>query len=93
MAVPCIVTDISGCRETVEPGHNGLLTPLGDVPALAQAMLTLLTDPDRAQRMGREGRRIALERFDERLVFDRVIAEYARLLQQKRLHQHVSPQR
>jgi glycosyltransferase involved in cell wall biosynthesis len=93
MAVPCIVTDISGCREAVEPGLTGLLTPLGDVPALAQAMLTLLTDPNRAQRMGREGRRIALERFDERLVFDRVIAEYARLLQQKRLHQHVSPQR
>lgn len=93
MAVPCIVTDIPGCRETVEPGRNGLLTPLGDAPALAQAMLTLLTDPDRAQQMGREGRRMALERFDERLVFEKVVAEYARLLQQKGLHPRVSPAR
>ena len=89
MAVPCVVTDIPGCRETVEAGRNGLLTPLGDVPALARAMLALLTDPDRAQRMGREGRRIAVERFDERLVFDRVLAEYARLLQEKGLNEYI----
>jgi glycosyltransferase involved in cell wall biosynthesis len=93
MAVPCIVTDIPGCRETVEPGRNGLLTPLGDAPGLAQAMQTLLTDLDRAHQMGREGRQIALKRFDERLVFDKILAEYAQLLQQKGLHQYVSPHR
>jgi glycosyltransferase involved in cell wall biosynthesis len=85
MAVPCIVTNIPGCRETVEPGRNGLLVPLGDVPALAKAMYDLLTNPEKARRMGRQGRQIALERFDERLVFARVTAEYARLLQKKGL--------
>jgi serine/threonine-protein kinase RIO1 len=35
--------------------------------------------------MGHEGRRMALERFDEQLVFDKVKAEYARLLQAKGL--------
>jgi len=85
MAIPCIVTDIPGCRETVEPGRNGLLVPLGDVPALAKAMLDMLTNPEKARRMGRQGRQMALERFDERLVFARVTAEYARLLQKKGL--------
>jgi glycosyltransferase involved in cell wall biosynthesis len=85
MGVPCVVTDIPGCRETVEHGRNGFLVPLGDVQALAGAVLDLLTDRPRAHRMGTEGRRIALERFDERLVFEKVKAEYARLLREKGL--------
>jgi glycosyltransferase involved in cell wall biosynthesis len=85
MGVPSIVTDIPGCREVVEHGRNGLLVPLGDVDALVRAILGLLSDPERAKRMGQEGRRIALERFDERLVFEKVKAEYARLLRQKGL--------
>ena len=35
--------------------------------------------------MGEEGRRMALERFDERLVFEKVKTEYARLLREKGL--------
>jgi glycosyltransferase involved in cell wall biosynthesis len=83
MAVPCVVTDIPGCRESVEHGRNGLLVPLDDVPALARAILELLTDRERAQRLGQTGRRMALERFDERLVFEKVKAEYSRLLREK----------
>ena len=85
MSVPCVVTDIRGCRETVEHGRNGLLVPVGDVQALADAIVDLLSDRTRAQHMGEEGRKIALERFDEQLVFQRVKAEYARLLQKKGL--------
>ena len=85
MGVPSIVTDIRGCREAVENGRNGLLVPLGDVQALADAIVELLTDRAEAQRMGEEGRRIALERFDERLVFEKVKTEYERLLGEKGL--------
>ncbi|HEC35633.1 MAG TPA: glycosyltransferase family 1 protein [Anaerolineae bacterium] len=85
MKVPCVVTDIRGCREAVEHGRNGLLVPLGDVQALADAIVELLTDREKPRRMGEEGRRTALERFDERLVFEKVKAEYARLLREKGL--------
>lgn len=85
MGVPCVVSDVPGCREVVEHGRNGLLVPLGDVPALAGAILRLLDDRAEARRMGAEGRRMALARFDERLVFERVKAEYARLLREKGL--------
>jgi glycosyltransferase involved in cell wall biosynthesis len=64
MGVPCIVTAVPGCRETVEHGRNGLLIPLGDVQAMAAAILELLTDRGKARRMGSEGRQLALERFD-----------------------------
>lgn len=83
MGVPAVVTAIRGCRETVEHGRNGLLVPLGDVRALTGAIVELLTDREKAHRMGAAGRRRALHRFDERCVFERVKAEYARLLREK----------
>lgn len=85
MKIPCVVTDVRGCRQVVEHGRNGLLVPLGDVPALAEAILTLLTDREKVKRMGAEGRTLALKRFDERLVFETVKSEYARLLTEKGL--------
>lgn len=83
MGVPCIVTDIRGCREVVVHEQNGLLVPLKDSQALASAMLDLLRNPEKARQMGVTGQRIARERFDERLVFDKVKATYARLLLEK----------
>src|SRR5262249_41354736 len=80
MGVPAVATDVKGNREAVEHGRTGLLVPLADVPALADAIVRVLTDTDRACRMGAESRRLALERFDERRVFDKVKAEYVDLL-------------
>jgi glycosyltransferase involved in cell wall biosynthesis len=85
MAVPAVASNVKGNREAVEHGRNGLLVPLGDVPALTDAIARILTEPDLARRMGQEGRRVALERFDERIVFDRVKAAYAGLLIKKGL--------
>jgi glycosyltransferase involved in cell wall biosynthesis len=85
MGVPCIVTDIPGCREAVQHGRNGWLVPLGDGPALAGAIIELLTQPEQAGQMGQAGRQMAVELFDEQLIFDRVQAEYARLLEAKGL--------
>jgi len=85
MQVPCVLTDISGCREVVTPGYNGFLVPPGDVKALAEALVTLLSDQDLARRMGEAGRAQAIAHFDERAVFARVKAEYARLLQEQGL--------
>jgi glycosyltransferase involved in cell wall biosynthesis len=87
MGVPCVVTEVRGCRETVAHRENGLLVPRGDVTALAEAILEILTDRDKARQMGARGRQMALERFDERLVFDKVRTEYARLLARKGLSQ------
>jgi phosphatidylinositol alpha-mannosyltransferase len=41
-----VASDITGYNEVVEPGTSGLLVPPGDSPALARAIIRLLTDPD-----------------------------------------------
>jgi glycosyltransferase involved in cell wall biosynthesis len=80
MGVPCVATDIRGCREVVEHRRSGLLVPPRDAGALARAVVSLLADPSWAASLGREGRRFARERFDERTVFEKIKAEYARLM-------------
>jgi hypothetical protein len=85
MGVPAVVTNIRGCREVVEHDRNGLLIPVKDVRALADAIAALLTNRDRARRLGRIGRVMAATRFDEQVIFDRVKREYARLLLEKGL--------
>ncbi len=83
MRVPCVVTNVRGCREAVEHERNGLIVPLRDVDALAGALIRLLRDHDLRRAMGDTGRRMAHEQFDERLVFQRVLAAYHRLLHEK----------
>lgn len=83
MAKPVVTSDIRGCREVVKDGETGILVPLKDADALAEAILLLLQDEGRARAMGQAGRRRAEELFDERKVFQRVEAEYERLLRQK----------
>jgi glycosyltransferase involved in cell wall biosynthesis len=64
MARPVITTDAPGCRETVEHGVNGFLVPPRDPGALAEAMEVFLREPGLVEKMGRESRRMAEERFD-----------------------------
>lgn len=83
MGVPAVVTDVRGNREAVDRGRSGVLVPYGAADALAAAILDLLQNPQKAAQMGRVGVEIAADRFDERVVFDRVKAEYRRLLKRK----------
>lgn len=80
MGVPAVVSDVKGNREAIIHESTGLLVPLADVPALTGAILRLLRDPALAAQMGAAGRRLATERFDERVVFARIRAEYEALL-------------
>jgi glycosyltransferase involved in cell wall biosynthesis len=83
MGLPCVVTNIPGCREVVEHGRNGLLVPVGEPVALADAIASLLTNRELSKRMGQAGRQKAVESFDAERVFATVKAVYARLLAEK----------
>lgn len=55
-ALPIVATDVGGSAEIVRDGVNGQLVPARDSDALAAAMVRLLTEPERADAMGRAGR-------------------------------------
>lgn len=77
--LPVVVTDVRGCRETVIDGETGYLVPARDPEGLGSAISALLADPLARDRMGGRGRKLAEERFDQRLVFDRVARAYETL--------------
>jgi sugar transferase (PEP-CTERM/EpsH1 system associated) len=60
---PVVATDVGGNSEAVEKGDTGLLVPAEDPTALADAIATLLADPQRAQIMGAAGRKSLDRRF------------------------------
>ena len=59
-----VTTDVAGCRQTVEPGVNGLLGAARDVDSLAAAMERLIREPALVPEMGRASRTLAEQRFD-----------------------------
>jgi glycosyltransferase involved in cell wall biosynthesis len=61
-----VSTTTAGIPELVEHGVSGLLVPPRDPRALADAMRSLLTDPDKAQAMGERGRAKVRAEFDLR---------------------------
>ena len=73
--VAVVASDAGGLPEVVEHGVTGLVVPRGDSAALAQAIGSLLSDPQRRQRMGQAGRARALRLFD----WDRTAEQFEEL--------------
>lgn len=60
---PVITTDCPGCRDAIEPNVSGILIPVRDSKALADAIERLVYDPGLRRRMGQAGRELAERRF------------------------------
>lgn len=59
-----VTTDVPGCREAIIPGVTGLLVPVRDALALADAIELLLESPAKCHAMGNAGRALAESAFD-----------------------------
>jgi starch synthase len=89
-----VATATGGIPEVVVPGETGLLVPIeqaddgtgtpldpdGYVAAFAEALTTVVTDPDRAAAMGRAGRQRAIDAFSWDAIAGRTCEIYADVL-------------
>lgn len=75
-AKPCIATDVPGCRDAVTDNDNGLLVPVRDPVALADAIADLLANTEARSRMGQRGRDRAVEEFGAQKITDQTFAIY-----------------
>ncbi len=71
---PVVAAAVGGLAETIVDGETGWTYPVGDAAALADAIEQALTRRDEAARRARAGRRMVLERFERRRVFERLMA-------------------
>lgn len=85
MGRPLIATDVTGCRDVVEDGVNGLLCKARDAADLAKKMLEFVDlSPGARACMGRAGRAKVERQFDERIVIDRYLEVIDEILGQRR---------
>lgn len=75
--LPLITTDTSGCKEVVTNGINGLLVPVADGVALANAIEKLLRDPNMARGLGACARDRVVRDFSLKTILSQQIALYS----------------
>ena len=78
-ARPIVATRAGGIPEIVQDEVNGLLVPVRDAHALADAIVRQLKDPALRRRMGEAGLTLARERFTVERMVAETAAVYARV--------------
>ena len=69
LGLACVSTDCpcGGPRDLIRDGENGFLVPTDDDEALVQRLAELLSDPERADRIGREAAKLQQEYAPEKV--------------------------
>lgn len=78
--LPVVATRVSGISELVEEPGAGLVAAVGDMDALAQALVQLASDNTLREKMGAIGRQVISERYSIEVVAARHEDMYRRLL-------------
>ncbi|MFG0806995.1 glycosyltransferase family 4 protein [Pseudomonas fluvialis] len=77
-----VTTDVPGCRDAITPGVTGLLVPVKNAEALADAIQLLVEDPALRQRMGEAGRKLAETEF----TIEHVVEQHMRIYRESLVH-------
>ena len=80
MELPCIATDIIGCREAVEDGVTGSLVPPRNERALYEKMEWFYEHRNELKRMGECGRQRVIARYRQHDVWHAYREEYVSLV-------------
>ncbi len=76
--LPVVMNRVSGAAEAVLNGETGLLVPIGDVQAMAEALGIILSNTEHARALGQAGRQRLEQHFTQR----RMIANIQELYEQ-----------
>lgn len=80
MECPIVVTKVGGMVDSVRHGETGILVEPANPDDLAEGILKLLRDPERARELARKGRKLMLERFTLSVTVRELSELYEKLL-------------
>jgi glycosyltransferase involved in cell wall biosynthesis len=69
---PVIGTNIGGMPEVIKNGETGFVVPPQDVPELAEKIIYLLSQPEKAKQMGENGKK----RLGSKFMVDKMVKQY-----------------
>ena len=81
---PMVATDAPGCREIVIADRTGLLVPIEDPEALAQAIARLAASPELRARYGAAARELVVARMSARAIGEATLQLYWTLIEMPR---------
>lgn len=90
MGLPVVATDIRGCREVVDDGVTGILTPVREPVGLARSIERLIESESLRSEMGSAAAEKARRDFDEKTVVEIVVSNQIRLLREKGVYPSLS---
>lgn len=90
LAKPVVATAGGGVTEIVVDGHTGMLVPMGDADAMAEAIMKVLADPEFASRLGLNGYDRANAIFTIEQTARNVERVYSSIPPKRRRHVHSS---
>lgn len=82
---PVVTTKATGAIDSVVDGKTGIIVPIGDARALADAISDLLANPAIARRMGQAGRERVEREFQQETLWNEMIDLYRNLLRERGL--------
>ncbi len=75
---PIVATDADGTNEIVKDGKTGLLVPLKEPELFADAILSILQNPERSVEMGKTAQKLVRDEHN----MDKMISQYERFYQE-----------
>lgn len=77
-----VTTDVPGCRDAITPDETGLLIPVKDQVALANAIQKLIENPELRIQMGKAGRALAEDAFS----IEQIVAQHLNIYDEVSVH-------
>ena len=80
--LPIVASRVGGITDVVVDGTTGFLVPPKDSKSLAQAIITLLKEPEKAEKMGEEGYGRVSKEFRDSVANEKMMELYEKLMNQ-----------
>lgn len=80
VGLPCVASFTGGIPGMMQDGESGLLTPVGDIPVLADNIRRIFRDDELAVKLGRGASTAAAVRHNPETVVGQLMAAYNRVL-------------
>ena len=84
MGLPAVASAVGGITDTIEDGVDGFLVKPGDVEDLERKLEWIILDPERAKKIGENGRKKAIEKYSYEAIENTIRQAISEIIDKKK---------